>query len=169
MTGNFSSVRRMFLSTLMVCFASFSVQTCLAAETPFSGKVKASMADLKAEAAKLGVPRLDGENLHFGASKINGDYTLVDAIKAKHGGTATLFVKKGSGFVRVSTNVLRDGQRAVGTQLDPAGPAMAAIKQGNTYYGIVDILGKLYDTAYEPIKSAGGETIGVYYVGYPLE
>lgn len=134
-----------------------------------NAKVKASMETLKTELNKLGAPRLEGENLFFGAARINGNFTVVDAVKAKHGGTATVFVKKGPNYVRISTNVMKGDARAVGTPLDPAGPAKAAIDQNKAYYGIVDILGKMYDTGYEPIKSAKGETIGVYYVGYPLE
>lgn len=139
------------------------------AQSAFTAKVKESMAAMKVEAAKLGEPRLEGEALSFGSTKINGNFTLVDSLKAKHGGTATFFAKKGNAFIRVSTNVMKDGNRAVGTQLDPSGPAIAAIRQSNAYYGIVDILGKLYDTGYEPIKTAKGEIIGVYYVGFPLE
>ena len=94
---------------------------------------------------------------------------MVDQIKTKQGGTATVFAKKGGNYIRISTNVMKGDMRAVGTPLDPAGPAKAAIDQGKAFYGAVDILGKIYDTAYEPIKNSKGETIGVYYVGYPLE
>ena len=141
--------------------------TAMAAET--SPKIKTAMAAMKDEAAKLGVCKVDGTTLSFGASKINDNYALVDSLKAKFGCTATFFVKKGDAFVRVSTNVMKDGKRAVGTPLDPSGPAIAAIRQGKAYYGVVDILGKLYDTGYEPIKNAGGEIVGVYYIGYLME
>jgi len=134
-----------------------------------SDKVKTSMQSLIAEANKLGAPRVEGDNLFFGSTKINDNFAVVDAIKAKHGGTATLFIKKGNSFIRVSTNVMRGADRAVGTPLDPNGPAIAANRQGNAYYGIVDILGKLFDTGYEPIKTAKGEVIGIYYVGYVME
>jgi len=30
-------------------------------------------------------------------------------------------------------------------------------------------VGKLFETGYEPIKGAKGETIGIYYVGYSVE
>jgi len=153
------------LGALLVLPAIHAVPA-LAADAP---NVKEAMQSLKDATAKLGSPKLDGEVLVFGTTKINGDYTVVDAVKAKHGGTATLFAKKGANFVRVSTNVVKDGQRAVGTILDPAGPAAAAIKQANTFYGLVDILGKIYDTGYEPIKSEAGEVIGIYYVGYLME
>lgn len=142
------------------------IGTALAADSP---NVTAAMQFLKDETGKLGKPKLDGETLYFGSAKINGDFTVVDAVKTKHGGTATLFVKKGDNFVRVSTNVIKDGARAVGTILDPSGPAIAAIKQGKPYYGLVDILGKIYDTGYEPIRTESGDIIGVYYVGYLME
>ena len=71
--------------------------------------------------------------------------------------------------MRISTNVMKDGKRAIGTPLDPSGPAIASIRQGKAHYGIVDILGKMYDTGYEPIQNAAGETIGIYYIGFPLE
>lgn len=154
---------------LLFTFLAASVSLTAQADTPLTPKVKEAMAAMKAEAKKLGDPKLDGENLLFGSTKINGDYTLVDGLKAKFGGTATFFVKKGDAFVRISTNVMKEGNRAVGTSLDPAGPAMAAIKQGKAFYGIVDILGKMFDTGYEPIKNSKGDTIGIYYVGQLME
>lgn len=139
------------------------------AQAADDAKVKTAMQTLKDETAKLGPPKLDGEALYFGSTKINDNFVIVDDVKAKHGGTATLFVKKGNNFVRVSTNVMKDGGRAVGTILDPSGPAYAANNQGNAFYGMVDILGKIFDTGYEPIKSDAGAIIGIYYVGYLME
>ena len=154
------------ITSVVIAVLSFGLVPATAQENP---KVKAAMESLKGELNKLGAPKLDGENLFFGSAKINGDFAVVDAIKAKHGGTATVFVKKGSNYVRISTNVMKGDARAVGTPLDPSGPAKAAIDQGKNFYGVVDILGKMFDTGYEPIRTAKGETVGVYYVGYPLE
>lgn len=156
------------VAVLGVAMATWS--STARAETPFTAKVKAAMTELKSETEKLGAPKETGGTLFFGSTKINDNFAIVDEVKAHQGGaTATLFVKKDSSFIRVSTNVMKEGKRAVGTQLDPSGPAMAALRQGNAYYGIVDILGKLYDTGYEPIKTAKGEVVGVYYVGYSME
>lgn len=138
------------------------------AETPHSADIKKAMEEMKAEAAKLGEAKMEGAKLFFGGTKINGNYELVDALKTKYNCTATFFVKKEDGFVRVSTNVMKDGNRAIGTMLDPNGKAIAAIRNGEAFYGVVDILGKQYDTGYEPIKNGAGEIIGVYYIGYPL-
>lgn len=160
-----------FVKTMLLLFTCLAVSVSFTAQadTPLSAKVKEAMGAMKADAKKLGEPKLDGDSLFFGATKMNGDFTLVDSLKTKFGGTATLFVKKGEAFVRISTNVMKEGNRAVGTSLDPAGPAMAAIKQGKAYYGIVDILGKMYDTGYEPIKTGKGDVIGIYYVGQSME
>jgi hypothetical protein len=155
-------VKRLFAVFALLVVAAIPAQAQ-------NAKVKASMESLKTELNKLGPPKVEGENLFFGSSKINGDFTVVDAVKAKNGGTATVFVKKGGNYVRISTNVMKGDARAVGTPLDPSGPAKAAIDQGKAYFGVVDILGKMFDTGYEPIRTAKGETIGVYYVGYPLE
>ena len=99
---------------------------------------------------------------------MNNNFSLVDGVKKEAGAVATLFVKSGDDFVRVATNVQKDdGSRAIGTVLDPKGKAIAAIRDDKPYYGEADILGKPYVTAYEPIRDAGGKTIGVYFVGYP--
>jgi hypothetical protein len=73
-------------------------------------------------------------------------------------------------FVRVTTNVKKDdGSRAIGTILDPNGPAIAMIKKGEAYYGETTILGKPYMTGYEPIRDASNHVVGIYYVGYALK
>ena len=94
---------------------------------------------------------------------------IVDKIKSSMQSTATLFVKRGSDFIRISTNVINEnGNRATGSLLDPKGKAYSAISKGESFYGVVDILGKPYITGYEPIKNSKNEVIGIWYVGYPL-
>jgi len=109
-------------------------------------------------------------NLKFGTRSVVSDYSVVDVIKARMGGTATLFVRSGTDYIRVTTNVIKpDGSRAIGTVLDPKGRAYAAISQGETFTGVVDILGMPYFTSYAPIRSSTGQVIGVYYTGYKIE
>lgn len=70
--------------------------------------------------------------------------------------------------MRVSTNVVKDdNSRAIGTVLDPNGAAIKQIRNGNSFYGMVEILGSFYITGYEPIKS-GNDVIGIWYCGYPI-
>ena len=97
---------------------------------------------------------------------MNNNFDLVDSIVKQHG-LATIFVKTGDEYVRVSTNVKKDdGSRAIGTILDPAGKAIQSISKNQAFYGEVTILGKPYITGYEPIRDASNEVIGIYYVGY---
>jgi Cache 3/Cache 2 fusion domain len=139
-------------------------------------KVKTSMADLKAKTEKLGAPKIQGKDpvagkdapaLYFGTTKMNNSSDVVDEVVKKNGGVATLFVKAGDEYVRVSTTVKKDdGSSAIGTTLDATGPVIAKINKGEAYYGDAKILGKPYVTGYEPIKDASGNVIGIYLVGY---
>jgi hypothetical protein len=158
----------------------FALAAAFAAQSPSlagpAEDVQAAMQVLKSKAAALGAPNIKGEEavagktvpaIYFGESKMNNNFDLVDEVQKEKGGTATIFVKSGSDFVRVATNVKKDdGSRAIGTVLDPKGKAIAAISKGENFYGEVPILGKPYITGYEPIRNASGEIIGVYYVGY---
>lgn len=139
-------------------------------------KVTKAMELMKANAAALGAPKVEGTDvvagktvpaLFFGATKMNNNFTLVDGVVKAIGGSSTFFVKSGDDYVRVSTNVKKDdGSRAIGTILDPKGKAIAAINKNEAFYGDVDILGKMYVTGYEPIHDAANKIIGIYYVGY---
>jgi hypothetical protein len=129
-------------------------------------KVKASMAALKAETAKLGAPKVEGSDLYFGQTKASNE--MVDAVVKKHGGAATLFVKKDKEYERVATTVKKeDGKSAVGTALDANSSAIGMLDNGETYYGDVKVFGKTYAAGYEPIKDSSGKVIGAYFVGEP--
>ena len=140
-------------------------------------RVAKSMAALKDQTAKLGMPKIDGKDpvggrdapaLYFGSTKMNNNFSVVDAVAEKGGrGTAaTLFVKSGDDYIRVATSVsTRKGSgRGIGTVL--SGAPLESIKVGNAYYGKASVLGTPYISGYEPIKDASGATIGVYFVGY---
>jgi hypothetical protein len=139
--------------------------------------VQIAMQLLKAKAGKLGPAEIYGEEsvagknvpvLLFGKTKMNNNFRLVDELQKEKGGVATFFVKSGDEYVRVATNVIKaDGSRAIGTILDPKGKVIEAIRKGDSYYGDADILGKAYATAYEPVRSAKSQVIGIYFVGYP--
>lgn len=142
-----------------------------------SHQVKSAMKVLKKCASDIGEPSL-GDPVSVGSENVPdlliggrsqaNSFEIVDQVKNLMGGTATLFVKKGSDFIRVSTNVISSaGQRAIGTKLDPKGKAMASITLGQPFYGAVYILGQPYLTGYEPMSNASGEVIGIWYVGYP--
>jgi diguanylate cyclase (GGDEF)-like protein/PAS domain S-box-containing protein len=144
-----------------------------------SEQVHASMRLLKERGFRLGTPRIDGQvtigertlpRLLLGNQPLANNFELVDGVTDLLGGTATIFVKDGDDFVRVSTNVRQEnGERAVGTLLNPRGKAIAALHQGRSFHGEVDILGTPYITRYEPMRNAQGDIIGAWYVGYKVD
>jgi hypothetical protein len=171
--GRLKGSRWVVCAQFMVVVFLLLVGVCSA---QVAANVQQGMKLLKAKSAELGTPSLKGEDvvagktvpgLYFGTTMVNNNFTVVDEVKEAMGGTATYFVKSGSEFVRVSTNVKKaDGTRAIGTILDPHGKVIQAIRKGKAYYGEADILGKMYVTGYEPIRDGAGKVIGIYYVGY---
>lgn len=112
-----------------------------------------------------GAWRVDGENLYKGTVLMNKNYALVDYIGELTGDTVTIF----RGDTRVATNVkLGDGSRAVGTQVSGA-VAEVVLNKGQSYYGEANVVGTMYQTAYEPIKDASGQIVGIWYVGAPKD
>lgn len=170
--------RRVALAVIAAgCLAGMSAFLPIPASAQdVEAKVKASMASLKGKAEKLGPAKVEGTDtvagktvpaVFFGGTKQNNNFDLVDEVVKENGGTATIFVKSGEEYVRVSTNVKKDdGSRAIGTILDPNGKAIAAIREGKPFYGEVTILDKPYVTGYEPMRDAGNNVVGIYYVGY---
>ncbi|MFP8968327.1 methyl-accepting chemotaxis protein [Pokkaliibacter sp. CJK22405] len=141
-------------------------------------RVKSSMAQLMEQGKQIGTPTLGSQvtvkekqvpQLLLGDKPQANNFDLVDGITAKMGGTATLFVKSGDEYVRVSTNVMTDKGRAIGTILAPGGGAIKKINANTAFYGQVDILGNPYLTGYEPMHDASGNTVGIWYVGYKAD
>lgn len=136
---------------------------------------QATINALNERLAKIGAPRLEGTDkagdktvpaIYFGPRKINNNYDVVDEIKKTTGATATVFVKDGDEFTRVSTNVLTpEGKRGVGTQLARA-KAYDAVSKGQNFCGDVDVLGTPFAACYNPIKDSAGKIIGVTYIGF---
>jgi len=107
----------------------------------------------------------DGELLH-GTEKVAGDFTHVDRFAASSGGVATVFVRQGDDFKRITTSLkTENGERAIGTLLGKTSPAYAPVLAGQTYTGPATLFGRPYMTRYEPIKTDDGKVIGILFAG----
>jgi hypothetical protein len=134
-----------------------------------------SIKQLDERLAKIGAPKLDGTApvadktvaaLFYGPRRINNNFDVVDEIRKSTGASATVFVKEGEEFIRVSTNVLTpEGKRGIGTSL-ARNKAYEALSKGESYCGVVDVLGTQFDACYNPIKDGAGKVIGSTYVGH---
>ncbi len=156
---------------LALTFAALSVASTLA----MANDPKATILQLEERLNKIGAPKTEGTVavadkivpvLLYGPRRINNNFDVVDEIKKSTGATATVFVKDGDDFVRVSTNVLTpEGKRGVGTSLAKA-KAYEAVKAGKEFCGDVDVLGTAFAACYHPIKDASGGVIGASYIGF---
>ncbi|TWC14435.1 methyl-accepting chemotaxis protein [Pseudomonas sp. SJZ085] len=106
-------------------------------------------------------------SLSLGSEVLNNNFKEVDEFKQMTAGTATVFVRSGDDFIRVSTSVAKqDGSRAIGTVLDHASPAYARLTSGQSYIGRVLLFGRYYMTQYSPVQDSSGKIIAALYVGF---
>lgn len=99
--------------------------------------------------------------LFKGDIQINENYEIIDNFTNGTQVLATLFQDD----TRIATNVQDDsGKRMIGTQAS-AEVIEQVLKQGKTYSGTADILGKTALTHYIPIKDENGTIIGMWFVG----
>ncbi|RON56418.1 methyl-accepting chemotaxis protein [Pseudomonas frederiksbergensis] len=105
--------------------------------------------------------------LHLGSEVLNNNFKEVDEFKQMTAGVATLFVRSGEDFVRVSTSLSKqDGSRAIGTLLDHAHPAYARLIAGQGYVGRALLFERSYMTQYTPVRDSSGKVIAVLFVGF---
>ncbi len=107
--------------------------------------------------------------LCFGGISTKLNYSEIDSLSRSTGLSTTLFVlSEGAepNFYRIATSLRRnDGQRAVGTQLNPRGNAAQKLLQGESTYGYVYTFGLPFLCAYAPILDAAGRVIGAACTG----
>ena len=104
--------------------------------------------------------------LYSGNRLVNLDFSIPDTLTQSSGVLATLFVRQGDDFFRVSTSVKnQSGQRAIGTPLDRSQPAYRDALSGKPYVGYALIFGQQCITRYDPVRDAAGQVIGILFVG----
>ncbi len=107
--------------------------------------------------------QIKNQQLYKGQVLMEENYELIDKIGELTGGdTVTIF----KGDTRVSTNVMNNNERCVGTQVSDV-VAETVLKKGEKYVGRAEVVGTWNETAYQPIQDDKGEIIGIWYVGVP--
>ncbi|MFL1547850.1 methyl-accepting chemotaxis protein [Pseudomonas sp. D47] len=106
-------------------------------------------------------------SLFLGLDLLNNNFDEVDEFKDTSGGVATVFVRSGEDFIRVSTSLTKqDGSRAIGTALDHQHPAYQRLLAGQSYVGRAVLFDRSYMTQYTPVRDAAGKVIAVLFVGF---
>ena len=112
---------------------------------------------------------VDGPMVTLDSNFITGNFGVVDNFTQMTGGVATVFVRTGDDYLRISTSVKKEnGDRAVGTKLDRSHPSYAKVIKGETYVGEALLFGKRYMSKYLPIKSTDGKHDLVLYIGFDM-
>ena len=114
-------IERGFMKVLLVGLLLISqVVSAKDIQAPLQGlkdKFKGKKVTIVMDGASTKMIKVDGKEISAPAMKIgrrniNNNFSAVDGVKKEFGGTATIFVRDGEDFVRISTNVLKDGKRA---------------------------------------------------------
>lgn len=101
--------------------------------------------------------------------QVNLNYTLVDQFSRMTGGNATVFIRMGEDFLRVTTSLKNEqGKRATGTMLGSKHPGYQTLMRGDVYTGEARLFGVDYMTEYTPVVDDSGRVIAVLYVGFPV-
>ncbi|MDP3834843.1 MAG: Cache 3/Cache 2 fusion domain-containing protein, partial [Hydrogenophaga sp.] len=100
---------------------------------------------------------------------LNNDFSEVDTFNRTNGGVATIFMRKGDDFERISTSLKKEnGERAMGTLLVRSHPAYPLMIEGKTYTGRAVLFGKPYMTHYEAVKDEAGKVVGILFIGFDV-
>ena len=91
--------------------------------------------------------RRDGAHLFAGSTRLDGNAALVDGLAGTLGGAVTIFRDD----ERVATTIRSGWRRASGTRLAP-GQIHDSLWRGVPNWGAADVLGRLCDAAYDPLR-----------------
>ena len=104
--------------------------------------------------------------LRGGEIALNNNFALVDGFTTATGAIATVFVRQGEDFFRVTTSLKKEnGERALGTPLGSKHPAFGKLMAGEPYTGRATLFGREYMTRYIPLKDEAAQVIGVSFIG----
>ncbi len=90
---------------------------------------------------------------------------FVDQIKKNLGLECTIF----QADMRISTTIMKEGKRAVGTKMDNSKVLENVIQKGQRFVGHNTIFGAAYNTAYWPIIDANNKVAGMFFIGQRRE
>lgn len=105
---------------------------------------------------------IDGE-LYKGDISLVNNTDIVDLVKELTGGNAASIFQ---GDTRVSTNIIENGERTIGTKVSEE-VAKVVLENKQTFTGVANVLGEEHGAVYEPIVTKDGDVIGVWATAVP--
>jgi len=169
-----SSISIIFMLLAIIIFSIISINSIqkssletavIMGKNKLSGDIIHFAHRLNVEYGKLSIVNgnLTGED----GTSLNYNYTLIDELSSDLGIAATIFIKDGEDYRRITTSIIDNaGKRAVDTMLGTGSAAYPSIRSGKGYSGEAVILGKKYLTEYRPVFAADGkDVIGILFIG----
>jgi methyl-accepting chemotaxis protein len=174
---------------LLIKLSSISITFVLLAVMIFSIiSIRSVQTSSLETAVIMGKNKLSGDMVHFAhrlliehgqlslnARDLEGDdgvsltynYGLIDELSSDLGIAATIFVRDGDDYRRISTSIIdNSGKRAVDTFLGTGSAAYPSIRARKSYSGEAVILGKKYLTEYRPVLAGNSnDVIGILFIG----
>ena len=92
---------------------------------------------------------------------LSSNHAFVDQIKKDVDAECTIFHND----TRVTTTIMKDGQRAIGTKMDNPAVIDTVLTKGRTFHNVNKIMGKYYDTIYMPLVNPEGKSVGMLFLG----
>ncbi len=92
---------------------------------------------------------------------LSSDTKFVDKIKEIMGLECTIF----QGDTRVSTTIVKEGKRAIGTKMDNPKVIETVLQQGKVFQNVIQILNQEYNTVYWPLRDLEGKIVGMLFIG----
>lgn len=144
----------------LMASVSFLVKNTLNSVTEYNVSNSAKVAFEYFDLLYPGSYQIKNDKLYKGGTKLNDNFTLIDKLGEVLGYKVTIFQND----TRITTNVTKDGQRAVGTKADEKVTAKV-LKDGISYIGTANVVGNELHVAYIPIKNLANENIGMFFIG----
>jgi methyl-accepting chemotaxis protein len=119
---------------------------------------------------KISINGIETPTIYHGGEIMNLNFNTIDKYTEITNSVATIFVKDGNDFVRISTSQKKeDGSRAIGTFLTNKSPAYESIMNQKEYIGRTKLFGKEYMSKYSPILNDKRELVGILFMGYNID
>jgi methyl-accepting chemotaxis protein len=110
--------------------------------------------------------QIEDGNWFIDSQNIEKDFGFVDEMNGITNSTVTIFKKTNQGFERISTSLITDGKRSVGTVVPNSSPVVNTILAGGDYSGRANVVNEWNLTAYTPLK-INGDIVGMIGIGMP--
>src|SRR6476660_7477011 len=78
---------------------------------------------------------------------------------------ASILSYDGKDFVRTETTLMKNGQSAANTKLDPDSAAYKALVEKHSFTGPMTVVGHDYQANYAPLTDKDGQLTGALFVG----